>query len=196
VQRLFATGLSLQGAAALIRSDPGSAVRRVNAAVDDLDLTVKHIRSAIFGLESVPDRGVDGVRRRVLDVVAEAAGMLGFEPTVLFEGQVDAATPEPVAADLLATLREALSNVARHAQAGKVDVVVTVQVGDAGALVLRVTDNGVGPPSADQPRGHGLDNMAARAHRRGGSFEIGPATPHGTELTWRVALGSAGSPER
>jgi signal transduction histidine kinase len=186
VQRLFATGLSLQGAAGLIHGDPDAAARRVTAAVDDLDLTVKHIRSAIFGLESVVGRAIGGLRRRVLDLVAEAGDMLGFEPTVLFEGQVDSATPEPVAADVLATLREGLSNVARHAQASRVDIVVTVDGG--GEILLRITDDGIGPPSADQPRGHGLDNMAARAEARGGSFEIGPSSPRGTEVAWRVPI--------
>ena len=186
VQRLFATGLSLQGAAGLIRGDPESAARRVNAAVDDLDLTVKHIRSAIFGLESGPERTVQGVRQRVLGVLSESAGVLGFEPTVLFEGQVDTLTPEPLANELLATLREALSNTARHARARRVEVVV--DAANAGELLLRVTDDGVGPPAADQPRGHGLDNMAARAEDRGGSFEIGPASSQGTEIVWRVPM--------
>jgi two-component system, NarL family, sensor histidine kinase DevS len=185
VQRVFATGLSLQGAARMIHGDPDAAVRRVTAAVDELDLTVQHIRSAIFGLESAPKRAVGGLRERVLDLAAEAAGMLGFEPAVLFEGDVDAAAREPVAADLLAVLREALSNVARHAGAGRVDVVVAVEAGDGDELVLRVIDDGVGPP-AGSSRGHGLDNMAARADKRGGSFAIGPGVTRGTELTWRV----------
>src|ERR671919_986877 len=105
VQRLFATGLSLQGATALIHSDPSTAVRRVHPAVDDLDLAVKHIRSAIFGLESRVERNRNGVRTRVLDLVGESGPMLGFEPAVLFEGPVDTATPEPVATDMLAALR-------------------------------------------------------------------------------------------
>jgi signal transduction histidine kinase len=189
VQRLFATGLSLQGAAAIIRSNPDAAKGRVNGAVDDLDLTVKHIRSAIFGLEafvaSVPASG--GLRQLVLALLAEARGVLGFEPTVLFEGPVDAATPEPVAADVLATLRESLSNVARHAEASKAAVVLAVDA-DRGELVLRVTDDGVGPPAPDAPRGHGLDNMAARARRRDGTFDLVAASPRGTELRWCVSL--------
>jgi signal transduction histidine kinase len=198
VQRLFATGLSLQGATALIQGDPATAADRVQAAVDDLDLTIKHIRSAIFGLASVPEHHHGGVRSRVLELVAEAGRMLGFEPTVLFEGQVDSATPEPVAADMLATLREGLSNAARHAHAGRVDVVVAIGDGEGDgaddgdgertALLLRITDDGVGPPAPDQPRGHGLDNMAERARRRGGTFAITAAEPKGTQITWRVPI--------
>jgi signal transduction histidine kinase len=185
VQRLFATGLSLQGAAGLIHSDPETAVHRVEDSVDELDLTVKHIRSAIFGLESRVERNRDGVRTRVLGLVAESAPLLGFEPTVLFEGPVDTATPEAVATDMLATLREALTNVARHAGASHVDVVVNV---DTTSLTLRVTDDGVGPPAPDRPRGHGLDNMKARATQREGAFDIGPADPRGTVIEWRVPL--------
>jgi signal transduction histidine kinase len=185
VQRLFATGLSLQGAAGLIHSDPDTAVRRVEDSVDELDLTVKHIRSAIFGLESRVERNRDGVRTRVLGLVAESAPLLGFEPAVLFEGPVDTATPEPVATDTLAALREALSNVARHAGASHVDVVINV---DTTSLTLRVTDDGVGPPAPGQRRGHGLDNMKARATQREGAFDISPADPRGTVIEWRVPL--------
>jgi signal transduction histidine kinase len=185
VQRLFATGLSLQGAAGLIRGDPETAARRVQGAIDEIDLTVKHVRSAIFGLEAGGDRNRDGVRTRVLDVVEEAGPMLGFEPTVLFEGPVDTATPKSLAADMLAALGEALSNVARRARAKRIDVVLTA---DAGELVLRVTDDGIGPPDPDQPRGHGLDNLATRAARRNGALEIHAANSGGTVVEWRVPI--------
>jgi signal transduction histidine kinase len=185
IQRLFAIGLSLQGAAGLIRTDPAAAVGRVEGAVDDLDLTVKQIRSAIFGLEPLTPGGGSGVRSQVLDLVRESGAALGFEPTVLFDGPVDSSTTDGLAADLLATLREALSNVARHAQAGRVDVTVAV---DAAGVLLRVADDGVGPPPPDHAPGHGLDNMAARATRRGGSFHIGPATSNGTVVEWRVPV--------
>ena len=186
IQRLFAIGLSLQGAAGLIRTDPAVAAGRVEGAVDDLDLTVKQIRSAIFGLEPLTRGAESGVRSQVLELVRDSGAALGFEPTVLFDGPVDSSTPDGLAVDLLATLREALTNVARHARAGRVDVTVAV---DAAGLLLRVADDGVGPPAPDQPRGHGLDNMAARAAGRGGSFDIGPATSNGTVVEWRVPIG-------
>jgi signal transduction histidine kinase len=186
IQRLFATGLSLQGAAGLIRSDPATAIDRVEAAVDDLDVTVKQIRSAIFALEPLSRGTRSAVRSQVLDLVRDSGPALGFEPTVLFDGPVDSSTPDGLAADLLATLREALSNVARHARASRVDVTLAV---DDAELVLRVTDDGVGPPAADQTRGHGLDNMAARAADRGGSFAIRPAGASGTVVEWRVPVG-------
>jgi signal transduction histidine kinase len=184
IQRLFATGLSLQATTRLVHADPDAAAARVEAAVDDLDLTVKHIRSAIFGLES-KRQTADGLRDRVLSLTREAAGALGFEPTVLFDGPVDTGVSDHVATELVATLREALSNVARHARATRVEVDV-----EAGSEVtLRVVDDGVGPPAADAPRGNGLRNMAARAEKLGGRFELGPGPAGGTELVWRAPAG-------
>jgi signal transduction histidine kinase len=185
IQRLFATGLSLQGAAGLIRTDPAGAARRVEGAVDDLDLTVKQIRSAIFALEPMGRAVQSGVRSQVLDLVRDAGPALGFEPTVLFDGPVDTSTPDGLARDILATLREALSNVARHARASRVDVAVAV---DDAKLVLRVSDDGIGPRAPDGSRGHGLDNMAARATRRGGSFDIRAGSTSGTVIEWCVPL--------
>jgi signal transduction histidine kinase len=186
IQRLFATGLSLQGAVGLIGTEPATAVGRVEGAIDDLDLTVKQIRTAIFGLEPLTRGAESGVRSQVLELVRDSGAALGFEPGVLFDGPVDTSTPDGLAADLLATLREALSNVARHAQAGRVDITVAV---DAAGLLLRVADDGIGPPAPDDPRGHGLDNMAARAARRGGTFDIRPGTSNGTVVEWRVPVG-------
>jgi signal transduction histidine kinase len=181
IQRLFATGLSLQATTRLVRADPPAAVARIETAVDDLDQTVRHIRSAIFGLETTR-AGDDGVRGRLLTVAREASRPLGFEPTMLFDGPVDSAVPERIAVDLVATLREALSNVARHARASRVEV--EVAVGDE--ITLRVTDDGVGSPAADATGGHGLRNMAARAAQLGGSLELTPGASGGTVVIWRV----------
>ncbi len=88
IQRLFATGMSLQGSIRLVQTDPEAAVDRIEGAVDDLDLTVKHIRTAIFGLE-VTRPARDGTRSRILALVHEAVGPIGFEPRVLLDGPVD-----------------------------------------------------------------------------------------------------------
>ena len=181
IQRLFATGLSLQGSVRLVHSDPPAAAARIEGAVDDLDLTVKHIRTAIFGLEQ-SRVSEHGLRDRVLSLVREAAGPLGFEPRILFDGPIDTAVDDRVAAEVLATLREALSNVARHAQATSVEVELRIGEG----LCLRVIDDGVGPPDEGTPRGKGLGNMAARAAALGGTMQIRAAAPRGTELVWQV----------
>ena len=184
IQRLFATGMSLQGTARLVRSDPDEALTRIEAAIDDLDLTVKHIRTAIFGLERTRPT-TEGLRTRVLSIAREASGSTGFEPRVLLDGPLDATVDDGLAAELLATLREALSNVARHAAASRVDVTVAV---DAERLQLTVADDGVGPPAEDAPRGKGLANMGERAERLGGSCTVGVAHSGGTLLTWTVPL--------
>lgn len=181
IQRLFATGLSLQATTRLVRADPDAAVERIEAAVDNLDLTVKHIRSAIFGLESSRITA-EGLRSRVLSLTREAAGALGFEPKVLFDGPVDSAVPTAIARELVATLREALSNAARHARASRVEVEVVA--GDE--IVLRVVDDGVGRPAPGSTSGNGLRNMAARAEKLGGRFELRAGQPSGTVLEWRV----------
>ena len=157
---------------------------RIEAAVDDLDLTVKHIRSAIFGLESsrVPSRGLRG---RVLALGREAAAALGFEPRCFFDGPVDTAVDDELAGDLVATLREALSNVARHAHATRADVELVV----SDTVVLRVVDDGIGPLGPGGTRGHGLKNMEARAVRHGGRFEVRAGLTTGTVLEWQVPRG-------
>lgn len=182
IQRLFATGMSLQGCIRLVHTDPDAAAARVEAAVDDLDLTVKHIRTAIFGLES-SRLSSTGTRTRIIDLAHDAVDALGFEPRVLIDGPVDTALDERVADELIATLREALSNVARHARASHVDVAVIL---DDDELCLTVTDDGVGPPGPDTKRGKGLDNMERRAAKLGGELTIGEAPGGGTALRWRI----------
>ena len=184
IQRLFATGMSLQGSVRLVRTDPAAAIGRIEGAVDDLDVTVKQIRTAIFGLEQTRTQ-IDGLRARILAVIRQASDPLGFEPKALLDGPLDTGVDERVADEVVATLREALSNVARHAKASRVDVEVVA----GGDVCLQVVDDGIGPPAANGSRGKGLDNMAARAAKLGGSFTLRPGHPSGTILEWRVPKG-------
>jgi signal transduction histidine kinase len=184
IQRLFATGMSLQGA---LRGMPEDKVERVRRAVEDLDETIVAIRSSIFELQpSTPAPG-DGVRTSVLGVARSSSSALGFEPKVTFRGAVDTIVPAQVATQLLAVLREALANVARHAHASEVTVDLSA---DEGQVELVVADNGVG---FDEPaRRGGLSNMAARATELGGSFDVS-AREVGTTVTWTVPI-RAGNP--
>ena len=180
VQRLYATGMSLEGVSAQIGdSDNG---RRVSDAVDALDEAIKEIRSAIFALHSRPAPGEDGVRARILAVADEAADPLGFAPGLRIAGRLDQ-VPADVAEHLLGALREALSNAARHAHASKVEVAV-----EAGQdLILKVSDNGTGMKQTG--RSSGLSNLADRAQALGGTLRTSPADGGGgTTLTWRVPL--------
>lgn len=184
IQRLFASGLSLQHTTKLVRTDADEAIARIESAVDDLDLTVKHIRSAIFSLETTRTSPAGGLRDRVLVLANEVAVTLGFRPTCLFDGPVDTAVSDDLASELLATLREALSNVARHARATQVEVRVTV----SDHVRLQIIDDGSGPPGPTEVRGHGLRNMEARAVRRGGRFTLKEAPSGGSALEWRIPL--------
>jgi two-component system, NarL family, sensor histidine kinase DevS len=181
IQRLFATGMLLQATVRLVATDPSGAITRIGEAVDDLDVTIKQIRTAIFDLERAA-MAPTGLRSEILALARDAAGSLGFEPRVILDGPVDAGVDTATGAEVLATLREALSNVARHAQATSVEVEVVV----GSEVCLTVADDGIGPPAEAAPTGKGLPNMAARAARLGGSFELRPRQPRGTVLEWRV----------
>lgn len=177
IQRLFATGLQLQSAAPMARPE---VAKRINAAVDDLDATIRDIRRTIFELRTPMTSELRTEIRAEIEAAAEA---LGFKPHLDLTGPVDSAVPDAIRPDLTAVLREALSNVVRHAQCTRVDVVVRV---DAGQVTVVVTDNGVGcDPAA--ARG-GLVNLRERASRLDGTFTIAPAEPHGSEVRWAVPL--------
>jgi signal transduction histidine kinase len=184
IQRLFATGLSLQGAARL--ANRPEVVERIENAVEDLDDTVRHIRTVIFGLETAARAPAGSVRQQVMALSSEATASLGFEPRIVFEGPVDATVDETTAPELLATLREALSNVVRHAAATRVDI--EVSAGDDVVLVVEDDGRGFGGPS-DGPD-HGLRNMRSRAEKLGGRLEVTTTENRGTRLEWRVPVKS------
>lgn len=188
IQRLFATGLSLQGTIPLVDRDPETAKERLEVAIDDLDNTVKKIRTSIFALASTR-RERQGLRDRLLGLCQDAADPLGFEPEVTFSGPIDAVVSDAEAADIAATLQESLSNVAQHANASSVQVVL--HAGD-GELRLTVTDDGVGPPPDAAHPGHGLRNMFDRAAAHGGRFHLDPGSPRGTTATWTIPLSGSG----
>jgi signal transduction histidine kinase len=183
IQRLFATGLALQATARMARSDPQTTANRIEAAVDELDVTIKHIRSAIFALES-SGATVHELRARILETIDEVAEVLEFEPHVLLDGPIDTLVPDDMGEELLATLREALSNARRHSQATSISVEVIV----ADRLQLRVTDNGIGVHGEPRSDGHGLRNMAARAQRFGGTLTLTPVATGGLVVDWIVPL--------
>jgi signal transduction histidine kinase len=178
IQRLFATGLQLQGVAAMTG---GSAVaERLDRSVADLDDTIKAIRGTIFELQ---DRRGDSLRAAIRKLVKEYVPVLGFTPVVRTSGPVDTAVPPALGAQLLAVLREAVSNVARHALADGAEVDVGV-VGDR--LELRVADDGVGLPA--EVLESGLRNARRRADDLGGTLEVSRVGERGTVLVWRVPL--------
>ena len=179
IQRLFAVGLSLQAAEGVADEALGG---RLRSAVDAVDETIRQIRTTIFALEP-PPVATSGLRVEVLEVCAEASRALGFHPAVLFDGAIDL-VPDGIAAEVMAVLREALSNVARHARATWAQVAIAVS---GNRLLLEVSDDGKGLESAGGA-GNGVSNMADRARALGGSFEVSNRFP-GTRLIWHVPLG-------
>ena len=182
IQRLFATGLALE---ATLGAAPPDVAARIERAVADLDETIREIRTAIFALQA-PRRRDRGLRGEILTLAAEAAASLGFEPHVRLDGPLDLAVGDDVATNLLATLREALSNVVRHAAATHVEVSVALIDGD---VVAMVSDDGTGIVGPPREAGRGLANMARRAEDLAGSVVFGAGPDgRGTAVTWRAPL--------
>ncbi|MEU5321122.1 GAF domain-containing sensor histidine kinase [Streptomyces sp. NPDC021056] len=181
IQRLFATGMTLQSAGRFIEHP--QAAERVLRAVDDLDETIKIIRSTIFGLRERDDGTEPGLRARVVRLAGETAPVLGFPPSLRMEGLLDTHVPRETAEHVVAVLSEALTNIARHARADRAEVVLET---DGREVRLTVTDNGVGiPPDG---RRSGLRNMAERAQQLGGELKLGASAGGGTRLVWRVPV--------
>lgn len=178
IQRLFSIGLSLQAAGVAARVPEVQS--RLRRAVDDIDETIKDVRRTIFELHASSPR--DTLRERVEAVLADIGDGLPPEVTLQVDGGIDNVAPD-LAADLLAALREILTNVARHAQATTVQIYVTCGKN----LEIEVVDDGHGLPACPHP-GNGLGNLARRAADRGGSFELTAGDAGGTIALWAVPL--------
>jgi signal transduction histidine kinase len=181
IQRLFAVGLSLQGISKSVTSP--SVGERLNRAIADIDDTIRRIRSSIFELSSSSD--VSGNRANILALVRELDPVVGFEVQVALDGPIDAAVPDDVLEHLLAGLREALTNIGRHAHATQARVSVAAS---SDLCTMRVSDNGHGIPT--RPRGStglGLNNLRRRAEKLNGELLI-ESSEAGTTIEWRVPL--------
>ncbi|WP_226346119.1 sensor histidine kinase [Agilicoccus flavus] len=178
IQRLYATGLSLQVTS---RGLEGSARDRVEAAVSELDLAVKDLRHAIFELHSRLPEG--GLGPEIETLVAQAAQVCGFVPDVAFDGLLSH-VPVGMEQDVLAVVREGLSNIVRHARAGDAQILLSVH----DDVLVVVQDDGVGIDDAADRRG--LVNLQDRALAHGGAFSVTSRSPRGTMLRWRAPVRS------
>lgn len=192
IQRLFAAGMQLE-TIARTASEPAIA-DRIHTVVDDLDITIRDIRSTIYSLQTVQREDPVGIRARIVSLASQLGSILGFTPQVRIDGPIDALVPESITDDVIAVLRESLSNVAKHAHASKVALAIDVTNQE---LTLVVSDDGVGlvlPPTGDgEPaRRSGLANLEFRARSHGGTFAINtsPDVADGwsTEVRWSVPL--------
>ncbi|OLL73331.1 sensor kinase, two-component system [Pseudonocardia sp. Ae168_Ps1] len=178
-QQQLAVGLKLQGT--LRRTADGPARERVEQAVDELDRTVREIRTTIFDLQTA-EHGPGGLRRRLLDTVAEATAESGLTTSVHTDGPVDTLVPATVATHLLAVVREAATNTVRHAAAHT--LTVTVRAGRE--LGAEIVDDGRGIGGTG--RRSGLRNLAERAVELDGTFVADTPDTGGTRLVWTVPL--------
>jgi signal transduction histidine kinase len=153
---------------------------RINDAVDELDVTIREIRSTIFALQAPVQRGL---RVSIFALIDGAREVLGFSPELHMDGPIDTLVSEKASEHLLAVLQEALSNIAQHAGASHVNV--TVEVGTD--VVVRVTDNGKGLPMPPE-NGRGLQNLEDRAATMGGALWAAPLETGGTVVEWRVPV--------
>jgi signal transduction histidine kinase len=184
IQRLYATGMSLEGTMTMIARP--EVADRVRNAVDAMDDTIRDIRATIFALQSRGRASAPRLRTEIVALVDEMAEMLGFAPALRLGSRLDSRASGELSDQVIAVLREALSNAARHAAATRVDV--TVDTDDAGVLSVLVRDNGRG--ITETGRRSGLANMADRAEHLGGKLRISPADGGGTELEWKVPVPS------
>ena len=180
IQRLFASGLQLQSTLRRI-TEPGVAAR-VQQTVDDLDATIRDIRTAIFDLHTSGEPAAASLRRSLLDTATAAVAGSGIVPSVRIDGAVDTLVTGDVRAHAVAVVREAMSNAVRHGRPHA----VTVTVGAGAELVIDVLDDGVG---IDPGRARsGLRNLEQRATECGGAMSVHAEPGGGTRLVWRVPL--------
>jgi signal transduction histidine kinase len=181
IQRLFATGMQLQGA--VRQGDlPPEVSDRISRAVDDLDETIREIRQTIFALHEPVETTSDSLRAKVLREAGQSGALLGFEPAVRFVGPVDTMASAATGDHVVAMLREALTNAAKHARAKRVDVMVEA---NTSSITVMVTDDGVG--LTDSVRRSGLANMSSRAAELGGECVVERVSDlGGTRVRWRV----------
>ena len=183
VQRLFAAGLNIQSVCAAL--GPGTASERLNDQVHEIDATIRQIRSTIFGLHAAEGRQV-GVRARILDVISGATAALQGPPEVTFRGPLDLLVSDALCDDVVAVVREALTNVGRHASAQRVEIFMSA---DSRKVDVEVLDDGKG--LTEDVTLSGLANLRVRAEALGGSFELSARPVRGVRLHWTAPLGPA-----
>ncbi len=192
VQRLFASGLSLQSAVCLLGSRP-DVTRRIDQVVQDLDESIRLLRQSIFAPASRAP--APGLRRSILEVSRELTPWLGVVPEVTLEGPLDTAVPSRAAEQLLGVLREGLARSGTCAQATQVAVAVTA---DHEAVTLTITDDGTQWAARPADEGPILVALSARAHQVGGTVATESTATGETRLIWRAPLRAtpSGAPSR
>ena len=183
IQRLFGAGLSLQSAASRA---PGPISSSILEQIEAIDSAIAEIRTVVFALSSAGPGRSESLRHRLLDIVGEVSGSVEVAPRISFSGPVDLMVRDDLADDVIAVVRESLSNVAKHARATSTSIEVRV---DEASLSVRVEDDGVGYRPQNK-KASGTANLAQRAAARKGSYSIGSAAGTGTTVEWTAPMGA------
>jgi signal transduction histidine kinase len=185
IQRLVGIGVMLQFTAKrhpMVARDQAESIAAIDSTIQDL-------RTVIFGLTSEESR--IGLRHQILEILRDSEPRLGFPVHVEFHGVIEPWATDSVTEELIPTVRECLSNIARHAHAGKAELRL---IATEKELILHVTDDGVGVDPDHRPNGQGLTTIVRRAERLGGACTINPIQPHGTTVEWRIPLPTTDGP--
>ncbi|MBF4609412.1 GAF domain-containing protein [Curtobacterium sp. VKM Ac-1393] len=180
IQRLFAAGLILQSIEPAV---PAALRQDVGDQIDAIDAAIAEIRTAVFALGTRGNDERQSIRHRVLDVVSEVGRLLTGPVSVTFVGAVDVMVPTELGDDIVAVVRESLTNVGRHARAASTELQIAI---DNEHLTVRVDDDGRGIQR--RGRASGTANLAARAAARGGRYVLDARPGGGTSMSWRVPL--------
>lgn len=180
IQRLFATGMSLQSTLKRVR-DPAT-YKRIHTAVEQLDETIAEIRTSIFDLQTPADDEPGGLPRLILETAYESTEDSGLTPAISIAGSIDSRVPVELWDHVAAVVREAMSNAVRHAHASALSLSAVAD----DQLQITVTDDGRGIGLDAQLSG--LNNLRQRAEEHSGSFSVSNRSGGGTELIWSVPL--------
>jgi len=182
IQRLFALGLTLQGMAARL---PDPAANQLGVAVSEIDRVIAQVRSTIYELGMGDESR--GIRDDISNLVRQLHEVVGFEVALTFTGPLDASIDDRVLEHVLTTIREALTNVGKHAHATQASVSMEV---DGASCILTITDDGIGLTDAPASAGGGLGlpNLRRRAEKLHGTLSVDSPPGGGTVLTWKVPI--------
>jgi signal transduction histidine kinase len=180
IQRMFAVALGIQDVA---QYESAANSDRLNGFVEDIDATIKDIRRSIFELRGSAQFGRGSLRAAVEKIATDAEAGLGFAPTVTCAGPLDTVVGESLAAHVLAVVREAVSNAARHSRATTLRIGVRLENEE---VVVDAEDNGVG--IGETARRSGLANLRERAESLGGTFTLADPVGGGTHLRWTAPI--------
>jgi len=186
IQSIYAAGLALEDAAYTIDVDQADARAKIIKVMATLDGIIAEIRGYIYNLS---------LAMQSHDLAAEAAIMVerfrvgaSFTASFVVSGEERALSPTQ-RSHLLQILHEALSNVAKHSRARRVEVILAY---DEGGATLTVSDDGVGfqvgRTEANPTSGYrqGLRNIAERASELGGGLKVVSAPRQGTRIIVQV----------